>query len=169
MRIIYIFFLFVLLLTGSCKKEPLEPQLPPLTQEGKNILACKINGEIFIAEGKIDWNTFTPRGVNYQFTSDSMINISAKEDEPFEANLSIEFIYQPNINNYTLNHQYRYTDWINKNVENYIFADSDFYTDSINTGIVNIAYFKNNIIAGTFEFDAIDTRGEVVHVTEGRF
>jgi len=40
------FFLF----SASCKEEN-NVQLPPATQEGKGILGCLVNGEVFVAEG----------------------------------------------------------------------------------------------------------------------
>jgi hypothetical protein len=38
------------LLSSSCENKN-EIQLPPATQEGKGILGCLVNGEVFVAQG----------------------------------------------------------------------------------------------------------------------
>mgnify|MGYP001627317650 CR=1 FL=1 len=54
-------------------------------------------------------------------------------------------------------------------VPNKQLAETTFRTDSEHTGTVEVKYFQNNIIAGTFQFDATDGEGNIVHVTDGRF
>jgi len=59
--------------------------------------------------------------------------------------------------------------------ENYVFASSRYTTTSVYKGRVEILKFVNNyntgerFVSGLFEFDAIDSRGDVIEVREGRF
>jgi hypothetical protein len=49
-------------------------------------------------------------------------------------------------------------------------SDMDPYlTDSLHTGEVNILKYDGHIIAGTFWFEAVNSKGKVVKITEGRF
>ena len=52
-----------------------------------------------------------------------------------------------------------------------IFTGSDYFTNSIQKGELTITYLdKNNqIISGTFWFDAINNDGDIVEIREGRF
>jgi hypothetical protein len=163
----------ILLLLGGCKKEALAPQLPPYTQEGKNIFACKINGEVFIAKGVRDKNTMSPKGTynNYRITAngDTLVEIRAIEENPIVANIAINFIYTLSKDNFELSQFMNSFAIVYLPVDNYIFAESRFETNANHTGSVHVKYFQNKILAGTFEFTAIDDRGEVIHVTDGRF
>jgi hypothetical protein len=163
---------FILLLLGGCKKEPLVPQLPPYTQEGKNIFACKINGEVFITEGVMDNNTLNPKGIdnNYMVWGiDTLVYIRAKESIPKEADFSLDFAYTLTHDSFELNQKQNSVAMVYLPVDNYILAKSRFATNDDHNGWVHVKYFQNKILAGTFEFTAIDDRGEVIHVTDGRF
>lgn len=62
----FIFLLpLLLILSFSCtkKNKSTEPELPPLTAEGKNILACKVNGNVQIYSGKRSFGN--DNGVDY--------------------------------------------------------------------------------------------------------
>ncbi|MEX0966262.1 MAG: hypothetical protein WD077_03425 [Bacteroidia bacterium] len=159
-----------LLLAGSgCKKQEPELKLPPLTHEGKNILACKINGEIFIAEGE-PGGGWSQDGVIYRFTKDSAIYLSGQEEEkPLKAYLSLSFIYSKAANVFKLLQYEKRHGTVILPVDEYVLAESEFNTNEEHTGTVTVTYFQADIIAGTFEFEAVDSRGELVHVTDGRF
>ena len=54
----------------------------------------------------------------------------------------------------------------------YSSMDNDFFTKQPNyTGKIKFTRIDipRNIVSGTFEFDAVDEEGNVVHITEGRF
>jgi hypothetical protein len=156
----------------GCKKEksPSRPQLPPITHEGKNILACKINGEIMIASGVP--SSLTVVGTSYTYSSDSTIHIMGSQASP-NFYLTITFKFSYNKSNFKL------TDSLNppslhpnKGYLEKAFNTSGSYmysTDSFRNGNVNILLYNGNILSGTFAFDAINNFGEVVHITEGRF
>ncbi|MEX0966904.1 MAG: hypothetical protein WD077_06675 [Bacteroidia bacterium] len=172
MKSIALLTLFLATLVSGCKKEPPKPQLPPYTQEGKNIFACKISGEVFIAEGVMDNNPMSPKGVDYYWIlsgSDTLIYINANEEKPLKASISLKFIFESlnfakELNQYEKSVGYFYIP-----VENYVLAESKYSTNEDHKGWVTVKYFQNNILAGTFEFTAIDDRGEIIHITEGRF
>lgn len=60
---ILLFSLLIFCTAAGCTKNNDEPQLPVPTQEGKNILACKVNGQVQIYKGKR--TTFNDNGVEY--------------------------------------------------------------------------------------------------------
>ncbi len=51
-KLLLILFCFIAL---SCEKlaEPLPDTLPPYTQEGRGVVACKINNQIWVSGGKL--------------------------------------------------------------------------------------------------------------------
>jgi hypothetical protein len=163
-------FLFVLLavllsIAGCDKPKPSEPQLPPITHEGKNILACKINGKVFIAEG-------TPTmlnnvGTSFGYYSDSSISIFGSNDET-RNQIYIRFKYLSGKNLFILSDSFPG----NKGQVEAAFNTSSNYiykTDSYRTGFVDNLFYNGSILSGTFAFDAINIVGEIMHITEGRF
>ncbi|MEM6517595.1 MAG: hypothetical protein AAF688_15545 [Bacteroidota bacterium] len=50
-------------------------------------------------------------------------------------------------------------------------TDYDFSTDDQNVGELKIVFhdFENRILGGTFEYDAVDTNGNLVEIREGEF
>ncbi|MEX0966905.1 MAG: hypothetical protein WD077_06680 [Bacteroidia bacterium] len=172
MKSIALLTLFLATLINGCKKDLPEPQLPPYTQEGKNIFACKINGEVFVAEGVMDKNTMSPKGTDNNYMvwgNDTIVEIRAVEKKPTEASVSVDFVYTLIKDTFELNQKENSVARISIPVENYVFAESIFKTTDEHKGWVQVKYFQNNILAGTFEFTAIDDRGEIIHVTDGRF
>ncbi|MDA0198822.1 MAG: hypothetical protein OT643_08580 [Bacteroidetes bacterium] len=157
----------------GCGKQPADPpQLPPYTQEGKNIFACKINGEVFIAEGTIEKNSFDTKGVesSYRFWSnDTLVELESREEYPKKATVYVYFKYTLTKDTFELNQKEKTVGIIYLPVDDYVFADSKFNTDAINKGWVCVHYAEDKILAGSFEFTAMDSRGELVYITEGRF
>ena len=166
----------------GCCPDRESPGLPPITSEGKNTFACKINGEVFVADGS---GTDTPnRGIYAVLESngDTLGNILPLDscDLIIRASNGSQsvFIY---VNHYL----YESRHYLNRttleypaivNPENYgrIFRSGhNFITNSVDTGSVYISRWdkKNRIIAGTFQFHAknyID-KTDIVEVAEGRF
>ena len=112
--------------------------------------------------------------VNYNFIgSDSSINIFAgNTDSKFSFTFSIR--YSGNIGIYlakTYPYMASFSDNSNGTIPN---GTNTFETNDINIGRVNIKYFYGsaspmNGVSGTFEMDAVNANGKVIHITEGRF
>ena len=152
----------------SCKERDQDPDiLPAATQEGKNTGGAIVNGQVWVA--KIEnpsslpgWNntiyntdpvlgTFSLQIVLRQYNNDNnLITFNVTDSQDF-----LPKTYDLNENNYAA---YR--------------NPSVFYiTNSSNTGTLTITRFDkvNRIVSGTFSFKAVNSAGEVVTITEGRF
>ncbi len=171
----------ILLLTiPSCKKTNIEDQLPPETHEGNFTFGCKVDGKIYTASGKDGGiGLFGPRThVNYYLNaSDSVIIISA---ENFSANPNFSFdltIHFLRTNETCLMKAYPYNGIFNNHISDIKDSSGIFSTTNKYTGSMTINYFDGSyipynhgtILAGTFEMDAVNTNGKVIHITEGRF
>jgi hypothetical protein len=132
-------------------------QLPPETQEGKNTFGCLIDGEIFLPAFSFPGSSLIKNYEDAELWLGA-INSSNKQT------VRIEFYNIKSIGQYIINN-----DSSNNAVCN--INSKDFYCDSLHTGVLNLTRFDslNHIVAGTFYFDAINSSGEVVHVTSGRF
>ncbi|WP_452223155.1 hypothetical protein [Lacinutrix chionoecetis] len=156
----------------SCKKNDDDNNnqaLPPATQTGAGIFACKINGQSFIDTSGGYFNCFY-QNVNgeYYFGIQGLdvlqdvtsINFGSENKEIFEGN-------EYNLFEITEN-----SVWggIGFSDENNPFEF--ITTNSNNTGTLTITKlnFTTNIISGTFSFDVINPfTGEITEIREGRF
>ena len=84
MRHLFMLSTALLLTACACTKNSKSPQLPPITQEGKNTFGCKINGEIFnpLSTFKISGRRIS---ANYYISinTDSKLYLSGKIDEGY--------------------------------------------------------------------------------------
>ena len=144
-------------------------QLPPLTHSGQNILACRVNGNVNIAaENKND-----PGGaseVNFNVVPDKeMIYLSAVFVSPrYDIEISFEYADTPGTYPIVVNYPYfgyfwDYTKSLSPNDSN------QYQPDAMHTATINVSFFDGNIISGTFQMDAVNRQGKVVHITDGRF
>jgi hypothetical protein len=173
-------FSFLLTTSMQCKKDQTGiDALPPATQEGKEAFGCLINGEVF-----------TPKGSNlggpilssyYQYLNSStaqgyFFNVSASRKNG--GNKGTESV-AINSNNKSIVQGRTYS---LKNSEssgeiygNYGFFSgieiNNYSTTGIYQGELYISKFDeiNQIVSGTFWFDAVNDKDEKVEVREGRF
>jgi hypothetical protein len=154
--------LFALALYG-CNKH--REDLPPATHEGKNILGCYINGELFVCQGK-------PSLLSQEYVKfagpymcggcDSSIWITARKVSEPDITLTIGVKYTTLTHSYLLGGDGRASD--------YIIGGRHYNTDSTSNGYLRIDYLSSELIAGTFAFDAYDSASNsTIHVTDGRF
>ncbi len=144
-----------------------DKELPPLTHTGENMMACKVNGKVVIAGQNV---TNASGSVRFSSAPDNeLLYISCEIPSPhYEIEISIQYddtlgVY-PIINSYPyFGYFWDYTHSISPNDSN------QFQPDRTHTGKVNITYNDGSIIAGTFAMEAINRKGKVVRITEGRF
>jgi len=175
-----IFILLVInLACTSCKKNTSTPtnpidQLPPATQVGANTFGCLINGQAFVP-GNVAFGD-APVESNYQFLNNG-----------YFFRLVGTYGYGNNISSVGI-----FTDSLSL-----VQGDSLMFSSfgSLQSGIAtatygggpNIIYYNtflprytgslfithfdsiNQIISGTFWFNAVDQNGDTVHVSNGRF
>lgn len=155
---------FALLMSKSCKLKAPEPELPPLTHEGKNVLGCKINGKVWVLDkGKATWNH--PYGVGFGLFNDSTLHIFAND----EYEISLNHKYNRITGLYEPTSKYPYQNRVVYYTNPPFKGSQEHYTDSAHTGWINVSFYTGTIVAGTFAFDAVNDSGNVVHITEGRF
>ena len=164
-------FLLSTVLLSSCERGP---ELTPLTQEGKNTFSCKVNGEVWIPNGRSDL-VVSIKALSGGFfrnlpTDSTRIWISAvKGDNEIHLYLKEVKAGTQYFNLPTPKIGYTF------NPENYAeFRESrtkGFSTNAQYTGSATLlrADTLTGIISGTFEFTAGISTGETVRVTEGRF
>jgi len=176
LRTPFILFTFLLLTANQCVRQPHGPNdpLPPATQEGKEIFACYVNGNAFIA---------TPYNCFYQYDyEDGRHYLSIRGDDktyfndtslPWSINLGSNIDIQEDM---TL----RLSKWIEgqDSAHGCIFLTAKNgdgvgnCTDENLTGEMHITKFdlQNRIISGTFWFDVINPlTGDTLEIRDGRF
>lgn len=153
-----------------------EPTLPPITMEGKNTMGCTINGEIFTVSGKQIRGSWLYKGTYaiYQLNITTFYVIG-KQNKPNQMGVTINLQVNEDQTIYELNNKELSVGYVRMWVDDHIFADTHFSTNNEFKGRVEILkleydkVLKEGFVAGLFEFDAIDSRGEVIQVREGRF
>ncbi len=165
MKKLLLLSLMLISLYGCREKEQDPTVLPPATQEGKNTGGALVNGEVWVA--RIEYDT---RFNNYNYSNTShRLKIFLRE---YNGNDHLSIYIDDEYNHieegsYALN---------NTSINRGLFAKSSsfeetYYTNSENVGTLTITKFdrNKNIASGTFEFDAVNVNGEIVHITQGRF
>jgi hypothetical protein len=171
---------FIILTSSKCKKDKtsVDPvsQLPPATQTGANTFGCLVNGKVFLPKGPSLNPILTcyyqyiyyPSPVGYVFqvaasdnSNSSILNgvnigcdsLKLEEGKSYPLQEVAEGFSTGNYRHYT-----------NTSLD-------DFYTYSPYSGELMLKKFDaiNQIAAGTFWFNAVDTNGDTVHITDGRF
>ena len=170
--------LWVAVALASCKKDtPVEaaPALPAATQSGKNTMGCKINGELFLLNGKenswsiglsaaqynlndtvirysISFNSLKPK----IYVEMSSIGSAAKDNDT----LSLNGIYALD-KSFAILHDRR---------ENTVTGAS-YESNRMHGGTLIITKNTPLFMSGTFEFEILDGEDSTksVKVTEGRF
>lgn len=161
---------------SHCRKnKPQNPidQLPPETQIGKNTFGCIIDGKVFLPKGSPFAGPVIKAQYQY-YNGRQGFSISARRSEG-ESTQGVGVggsnIGGISIGVYELNTgrvEGRLSGSYNYNTVTTL--GNSYYTDAIRTGQIHIKLFDsvNQIVSGTFWFDAIDsTTGKVVQVRDG--
>lgn len=181
--------IIILLFLNSCSSEEVlenidgtnqnQPtSLPPITKIGNNTFGCLINNELFLPRKIISFSAQSSGDsiiANYNWSRNSTTNI-----ETYKLNIYIS-------NQFT--RKYLGINFESSNVliqgQTYSFGQNIFETFNASYSLPNFSYGTtnqsigqitimkfdraNNIISGTFWFDAINSTGAKVEVREGRF
>ena len=149
-------------------------QLPAATQTGASTAGCLVNGNVLVAKGNLS-KIFTwgpPISASYYYYGGYNFNLSFENQKV--ADLPGVFISLSNINieegkTYSLSLD------LKDDTKTYGYANfsntSFFQTDNLQKGELTITHFdtKNYIVSGTFWFDATNSKGDKVKITDGRF
>jgi hypothetical protein len=172
----FIFCLLIFFTFNTCKKDdnktPVE-QLPPETQTGANTFGCLVDGQVFIPKGDPFGGPI--KKAQYQFvnggyylvisgsktTSEGVSGVDIFSDSTLQLSVGIF-----NLSTYNANGKYSgaFVKIVNATINQY-------RTNEINLGQLIITKFDeaNQIISGTFWFDAKNVNGEIMQIREGRF
>lgn len=176
----YFLFLFIALLT-ACKKHTATPavdQLPPETQKGANTFGCLVNGKVFKPGGLsltptlqcYYENLYGTNNPGYFFGLDA-IDHSNPQNYPYIGifadsikikNLGVIPLTRRHVNGEAFGDYGKYITRINP---------THYITNNIFRGELNIKKIDSiqQIIAGTFWFNAVSEKGDTVKITDGRF
>jgi hypothetical protein len=172
-----LFLSAVICLAPSCKKKNEDPlsQLPAATQTGANTFGCLINGVAFTPHSNSFLNS--DRQCNYIYLNGGYyFTVGASNDSNNDYGLSLIIgttILSVNegqtlkLENYNQAGKAFGTYTISYNTK----ADNGYETNTNSSGQLHITKFDqtNQIISGTFFYDATNAQGDIVHVTDGRF
>lgn len=156
------------MITSSCDKQEMEPNLMPSTTTGENTMGFYLDGDPVNIEGET--GGFCGCGVNGGINVDDVVRIFGSSDEP---DISI-VIYFPldsldRSNEVVINESLWKYEQI-ESIDDSPLGGKLFKCDSLHTGSISILRMDNQVIAGTFEFEAIHAEsGETIQVTDGRF
>jgi hypothetical protein len=169
-KTITLLLLSSIFISSSCTKNnpaPAEEELPPETQTGANTFGCKVDGKIYTAKGK-DGLLSTQYVFGGASNSQASFNIGASNtNQKFNFSLTVNYVGSLGI---LLTSAYPYEGNFQDNSNGTIPGGlNSFPTDSLNIGKINLKYLSSNIASGTFEMDAKNANGKIIHITEGRF
>jgi len=147
-----------------------EPQLPPITSEGNNTFGCLIDGELFLAR-KSSAAVMKPDPLFYAHFVDSVLYISAHDIKKskyvilntifYGTELKLP-LYNPNSRDYGSITQYK-----DYNIK---IGGARYFVNNNAQNTLVILHNDENIIVGTFQFDAIgEDFGDTISITNGRF
>ncbi|MGO3707986.1 MAG: DUF6252 family protein [Mesonia hippocampi] len=153
-------------------------QLPKATQTGANTAGCLVNGEAFLPKGgglagnKNCFYQYVEGGYHFgmQFSNSAVSDSEVRSVILATKNATIDEnqIYQLNSQSFYSNSE----DGRGGGYLNYTaFNFEEYSTTSEVTGEMTITKldFENHIVSGTFWFDAVNDKGEIVEIREGRF
>jgi hypothetical protein len=174
-------FLFLLVLCisilviSSCKKDKQE-KLPEETQTGAGTFGCLVDGEVFIPGGaQMSGGSLN---CNYQLIDGRYYyRLVGRNDNDKNNRKSVGVFLHNSIlvddSKYLLGERFKdsigYSTYIN-----ILSSPSEYLgheTNSLHQGELFIKHFDSvqQIVSGTFWFDAISENGEIVQIREGRF
>ncbi len=177
MKIFSFLFIGILFTVASCKKlnppeendEPKERVLPPATTSGENTFGCKVNGEVFLPNGNINyWGIDHPK--YYLEEGRLWVRVKNLYDYPNDVYMYVD-IYK---DLWTVG---KSTNLINSLYPEYKYFREDYtqvlyHIDSTKNYYVDITRLdlENQIVSGEFEYTIFnDELGDTLKITEGRF
>jgi hypothetical protein len=148
-------------------------KLPPLTTEGKGTFGCLVNGKAWLPGS----TTLNPKLRSIYADEESSYYLGGNYNPEDDVGTYIEFNisdFKLSVQSYSLEQYVRDTSsegiytfcWNNDGC-----SRKSFFTNENQTGFLNVSYVDSaqQIISGTFNFNALASNGETVCVTDGRF
>jgi hypothetical protein len=162
------------LMSARCKKDTIEiNRLPPITQTGANTFGAVVNGKVFLP--KVNFGNYTPKlDVSYDtFVTQRFYIVTNNTDTHTSFSFTFDHIDLKTGNTFQLvdfqpdktNAAMVFYNGPNKQ------AGADYHITPPLTGTLQVLKFDpvQKIFSGTFSYEAINSLGEKVSVTNGRF
>jgi hypothetical protein len=167
----FLLLVFFFGITSCSEKDELpetnERTLPEITFEGRQVLACRVNGELFISEPYEQWlvESYKP---NARIFSDSILLIRGDDQTVMKgAHMAMSLVYKEHKTIYDLN--FRFVGFNTYFNDNSALGGRRFSLLETEPHQMEILYEDDNIIAGTFYFTAVSEDGDTVRITDGRY
>ncbi|RIH65997.1 hypothetical protein D1164_06950 [Mariniphaga sediminis] len=161
--------IFILFAAGSCEKENEEPQLPPITQTGAGTFGCLVNGKVWNSEPLLFGS---PLGAsNNQWEDRRWIIDAVGKGYTIILEICRDSVIKGES---TLKGSFESDEDCSNGIvhfKNYASQTASFQTTYDDFGKIYISRFDtiNQIISGTFYFDAVNSSGEKIEIRDGRF
>jgi hypothetical protein len=174
-KILPLVLISLLFTAAKCRKDKTQnpvDQLPPETQTGANSFGCLIDGQVFVPKG--DPLAGPIKKAAYQFLNGKYsLLISGKNSSAsvvkgvgVQGDSILMTVGTFDLGEYNVVGKLSgsYAEFTSGNI-------NDYYSNNINRGQLTITKFDevNQIISGTFWFDARNTTGQIIQIREGRF
>lgn len=168
---------FLFLLCLSCNNDDAnDGKLTNLNYDGTGGISCKVNGAVLKPRGGgMSGNVHFDLEQDFE-NSNSYIRIgfshkgNAYDDfksvDVIGSGIDIHNLVPQTFDLAAVESASGYGRYFNNNLES-----NEFYTTDIERGELKLLHYESQrrIVTGTFWFDAINSNGEVVNVTDGRF
>lgn len=158
------------LMFSACVDEPIvvpdEDALPEITFEGKNVLACRVNGRLFNSKTKASFGgTVKPsfaigargfvliEGSDYENAPQSGI-VMASNYKDGQKEFNLDYYWPP--------FETTFYEWAGASEVLYRKIDSEPHH-------LKLLHLDDKIAVGTFAFTAVSENGDTVRITDGRF
>jgi len=169
--------LFITIFFSGCERDYIRNNtLPPLTHTGDNTAGCLVNGEVFLPKGFSPWGmpilscayedgSYFPISINRKLTNE-MKSVFISYKGPLQENIGV--VYALDSDDIGYGGFGMYSIYYSSNS----LSDNTSYVTNIDfKGELVFTYLnlEKRIISGTFWFDAVNSKGEVIEVRDGRF
>jgi hypothetical protein len=167
-KITTLFSISALAFLSCCELFKVEPQLPPITMEGKNTFGCFVNGKVWLPKG----SRFIQAVLSTYFSGPAQRrNLSFGAENVDSGSGFVFYVNNPIL----IDQNYLLTDTTTEvfyGENGFGHIGCDYEDDHVVAGKLKILKFdlSENIVAGTFEFTSFNPAcGDTVKITEGRF
>jgi hypothetical protein len=180
MKQFLLFFLSFLLISGSCKKHknvnPID-QLPPETQTGAEAFGCLVNGQVFKPKGSSLSGPNLSAIYQYLYFNSSSgyvlaVNAADKKDPCNITQIGFRFdSTKIKEGTYLLKSMQKGQGGGGYQILKCSNSLNEFLSNDQIGGQLNLKKFDtvNQIVSGTFWFNAVNEKGDTVKITDGRF
>jgi hypothetical protein len=147
--------------------KPKPVSLPAATQTGANTFGCKVNGEIWVANGNSPYPSIESPSYKVETGNFGFDGWNTKD---FEGRVYVAVSCNNCFGVGVYTDMYPYSEYFLGSIGNIVQGGG--HLDTSGTSMVEITRFapEKGIMSGTFEYDLYDkTHGQKIKITEGRF